>query len=429
MLARHSRWRPFSRRPARRTMTCATDRHGRQRIGKELVFGAAPAVSARGVTRAIIRAEIPRGRWWTQRAHESLHRISSTCSLQLDVPLVDLSNYQRLDRRDTWPRPRALSSEVAAKRVQAHGRPRLLPAYVGGAALGKPRSVSQKIRETIWISSPRVTRTARHRARSRASRREPRAQQARWAQRVIASPLRATRDGIGHRADSRSTIPADDLHPERRSTAARDTIPERTAFRRSSGRPPLRQESTLPYALLPRSRRTPRARHQRHGLYRPHQRLHGASHVSGGSTYSAYSTRKPRRAPRTRQKVRKRARAPAASKTTSRRLGAVRTGSQERFGSRASRSPASGAEELALAVTSRRTDAARLTHRTRRVPSAGSRIQADADVCSTRGVATPCAGKPPHVQPSTLRPSSQDLAVQPATDLIPTRSARQPALR
>ena len=173
---------------------------------KESVLGRLlPAAGARGVyTRNQYAAVIPGGAAGTMSPPITITpQDQFDLFLQLDVPLVDLSNYQRLGQARHLARASGAQLEVTQNDVQRTVA-RAYYAYVGGAALVQAAERSQKIAEdnlafvTTRHDNGVATELDRERARANLEQsKQDRAQ----AELIGITAARNLETVFGHRAD------------------------------------------------------------------------------------------------------------------------------------------------------------------------------------------------------------------------------------
>ncbi|HEY3256625.1 MAG TPA: TolC family protein, partial [Polyangiaceae bacterium] len=185
---------------------------------KESVLGRLlPGVSARGVyTRNQYAAEIPAGPLVGPNAVTITPQDQFDLFLQLDVPLVDLSNYQRLGQARHLAKASSAQLEVAQNDVQRTVA-RAYYAYVGGAALVQAAERSQKIAEdnlafvTTRHANGVATELDRERARALV---EQSKQDKAQAELIGITAARNLETVSGIAPTAVDEYPADDLHPE-----------------------------------------------------------------------------------------------------------------------------------------------------------------------------------------------------------------------
>ncbi len=394
---------------------------------KESAFGRLlPAASARGVyTRNQYAAEVPaavfppNGLTITPKDQFDLF-------LQLDVPLIDLSNFQRLGQARHLAKASSAQLEVSQNDVQRTVA-RAYYTYVGGAALVQAAERSQKIAEdnlafvTTRHENGVATELDRERARANLEQsKQDRAQ----AELIGITAARNLETVSGIAPTPVVEYPADDLHPEaplNEWLASSDTPSDRVQV--ELGHAAASAKKAAAYSLLP----SLSANGQ--------ERITNATGFTGRTSaytvqamlswrldYSAYSTAQAQASAADVQKVRsERARRGVEDDI----FGAwerVRTGIVKSASARVQAEAAVRAEELALAryqagaltqldVTQSQRDA---------FQAQASRIQADADLLYSRVLLRLAAGKPARVQPSTLPAiPARDLAVEPAAGATP----------
>ena len=389
---------------------------------KESVFGRLlPAASARGVyTRNQYAAQVPaavfppNGLTITPKDQFDLF-------LQLDVPLIDLSNFQRLGQARHLAKASSAQLEVSQNDVQRTVA-RAYYTYVGGAALVQAAERSQKIAEenlafvTTRHENGVATELDRERARANLEQsKQDRAQ----AELVGITAARNLQTVSGIAPTPVVEYPADDLHPEApldEWLSNTDTPSDRVQA--ELGQAAASAKKAAAYSLLP----SLSANGQEHitnatGFTGRTSAYMVQAMLSWRLDYSAYSTAQAQASAADVQKVRaERSRRNVEDDI----FGAwerVRTGIVKSASARVQSEAAVRAEELALAryqagaltqldVTQSQRDA---------FQAQASRIQADADLLYSRVLLRLAAGKPPRVQPSTLPAiRAKDLGVQPA---------------
>lgn len=384
-----------------------------------------PALSARGVyTRNQYEARIPEsvvpgGLVITPKDQFDLF-------LQLDVPLVDLSNYQRLGQAGHLAKASSFQLEQSQNDVQRLVA-RAYYAYVGGAALVQAAERAQKIAEDnlAYVTTRHAIGVATELDRERARAQVEQSKQDRAQAELIGiNAARNLETVSGITPTPVEDYPVDDLHPEAPLDtwiASKDTPSDR--IQAELGRAATASKKAAAYALLP----TLSANGQEH--------VTNATGFTGRSSfytiqgvlswrldYSAYSTAQAQAAAADVQKVRSERARRGVEDDIFDAWERVRTGIIKSESTRAQAEAALRAEELALAryqsgaltqldVTQAQRDA---------FQAQAARIQADADLLYSRVVLRLAAGKSPHVQPSTLPSvSAKDLAVPPVLETNP----------
>ena len=390
---------------------------------KESVLGRLlPAAGARGVyTRNQYAAVIPGGATGMMSPAITITpQDQFDLFLQLDVPLVDLSNYQRLGQARHLARASGAQLEVTQNDVQRTVA-RAYYAYVGGAALVQAAERSQKIAEdnlafvTTRHDNGVATELDRERARANLEQsKQDRAQ----AELIGITAARNLETVSGIAPTPVDEYPADDLHPEAPlNTWLANTDTPSDRVQAELGQAASSAKKAAAYSLLPSLSANAQ------------ERITNATGFTGRTSaytlqamlswrldYSAYSTAQAQAHAADATKVRsERARRGVEDDI----FGAwerVRTGIVKSASARVQAEAAIRAEELALAryqagaltqldVTQSQRDA---------FQAQASRIQADADLLYSRVLLRLAAGKAPHVQPSTLPPIlAKDLGVQP----------------
>ena len=343
--------------------------------------------------------------------------------LQLDVPLVDLSNYQRLGQAKHLAKASGAQLEVSQNDVQ-RSVARAYYAYIGGAALVQAAERSQKIAEDnlafVTTRHANGVATELDRERARASVEQSKQDRAQ-AELIGITAARNLETVSGIAPTPVDEYPADDLHPEAPLQVwlgNTDTPSDRVQA--ELGKAATSAKKAAAYSLLP----TLSANAQ--------ERVTNATGFTGRTSaytvqgmlswrldYSSYSTAQAQASAADAQKVRsERARRGVEDDIFS-AWERVRTGIVKSSSARVQAEAAVRAEELAMAryqagaltqldVTQAQRDA---------FQAQASRIQADADLLYSRVLLRLTAGKPPHVEPSTLPPiQAKDLGVQRATD-------------
>lgn len=369
-----------------------------------------PAFSARGVyTRNQYAAEIPAG-IAGPNALTITPQNQFDLFLQLDVPLIDLANYQRLGQAQHLAKASGAQLAQAQNDVQRLVA-RAYYAYVGGAALVQAAERSQKIAEDnlAFVTTRHeigvATELDRERARANLEQsKQDRAQ----AEFIGINAARNLETVSGIAPTPVAEYPADDLHPEAPLAswlANSDTPNDRiqAELKRAS----ISAKKAAAYSLLP----TLSANGQ--------ERITNATGFTGRTSaytiqamlswrldYSAYSTAQAQASAADVQLVRAERARRGVEDDIFDAWERVRTGIVKSASARAQAEAALRAEELALAryqsgaltqldVTQSQRDA---------FQAQASRIQADADLLYSRVVLRLAAGKPPHVEPSALPP-------------------------
>src|SRR6478609_10809547 len=369
-----------------------------------------PSASARGVyTRnqyaAVVPATVvpPNGLTITPQDQFDLF-------LQLDVPLVDLANYQRLGQAGHLAKASSYQLEQSQNDVQRLVA-RAYYAYVGGAALVQAAERSQKIAEdnlayvTTRHSIGVVTELDRERARAQVEQsKQDRAQ----AELIGINAARNLETVSGIAPTPVEEYPLDDLHPEAPlDTWLASTNTPSDRIQAELGRAATSAKKAAAYALLP----TLSANAQ--------ERITNATGFTGRTSaytvqgmlswrldYSSYSTAQAQASAADAQKVRSERARRGVEDDIFDAWERVRTGIVKSASARAQADAALRAEELALAryqsgaltqldVTQAQRDA---------FQAQAARIQADADLLYSRVVLRLAAGKSPNVEPSALPP-------------------------
>jgi outer membrane protein TolC len=401
---------------------------------KEAVFGRLlPAASARGVyTRnqyAAVIANPMNGALITITPQDQVDLF-----LQLDVPLVDLANYQRVGQARHLAKASSHQLELSQNDVQRVVA-RAYYAYIGGAALVEAAERSQKIAEDnlAFVTTRHeigvATELDRERARANLEQsKQDRAQ----AQLISITAGRNLETASGIVPTPVEAYPRDDLHPEAPLSewlANKDTPSDR--IQAELDRAATAAKKAAKYALLP----TLSANAQ--------ERITNATGFTGRTSaytlqgmlswrldYSTYSTAQAQASAADVQKVRAERARRGVEDDIFDAFERVRTGIVKSESARAQARAALRAEELALAryqsgaltqldVTQSQRDA---------FQAQASQIQADADLLYSRVVLRLAAGKPAHVEPSALVPA-KDLDAQPAAQpaTVPAAPGTVPA--
>jgi outer membrane protein TolC len=343
--------------------------------------------------------------------------------LQVDVPLIDLSNHARLGQSRHLAKASSAQLEVAQNDVQRTVA-RAYYTYVGGAALVQAAERSQKIAEEnlAFVTTRHAIGVATELDRERARANLEQSKQDRAQAELIGITAGRNLETVsGISPTPVEEYPADDLHPEEPLASwisNTDTPSDRVQA--ELGRAAASAKKAAAYSLLP----TLSANGQ--------ERITNATGFTGRTSsymvqamlswkldYSTYSTAQAQASAADVQKVRaERARRVVEDDI----FGAwerVRTAIVKSASARAQAEAAIRAEELALVryqsgaltqldVTQSQRDA---------FQAQASRIQADADLLYSRVLLRLAAGKSPRVQPSTLPPvAAKDLGSQPAPE-------------
>jgi outer membrane protein TolC len=392
---------------------------------KESAFGRLlPAASARGVyTRNQYAAEIPAGPLTGGTALTITPQNQFDLFLQLDVPLVDLANYQRLSQAGHLVKASSAQLELSQNDVQRLVA-RAYYAYVGGAALVQAAERSQKIAEDnlAFVTTRHEIGVATELDRERARANLEQSKQDRAQAELIGITAGRNLETVsGVSPTPVEEYPADDLHPEAPLASwlsNTDTPSDRIQV--ELGRAASAAKKAAAYALLP----TLSASGQ--------ERVTNATGFTGRTSaytiqgtlswrfdYSAYSTAQAQAIAAEVQKVRSERARRGVEDDIFDAWERVRTGIVKSASARAQAEAALRAEELALAryqsgaltqldVTQSQRDA---------FQAQAARIQADADLLYSRVVLRLAAGKAPHVQPSALPPvPAKDLAIPPPVE-------------
>ncbi|HWP08831.1 MAG TPA: TolC family protein, partial [Polyangiaceae bacterium] len=338
--------------------------------------------------------------------------------LQVDVPLVDLANFQRLGQAKHVANASSAQLELSQNDVQ-RGVARAYYAYVGGAALVKAAERSQRIAEDnlafVITRHENGVATELDRERARAAV-EASKQNLADTELLSIQAARNLETISGITPTDVVEFPVDDLHPEQPLATwlgYRDTPADRVQAELSKAA--TKGKKAAAYALLP----TLSANGQ--------ERISNAAAFNGQSSYytvqgmlswrfdySAYSTAQAQASALDAQQVRAERTRRNVEDDIFNAWERVRTGIVKSASARVQADAAVRAETLSLAryqagaitqldVTQAQRDA---------FQSQASRIQADADLQYARVLLRLTAGKPPRVEPSTL-PSVQakDLGV------------------
>jgi outer membrane protein TolC len=387
---------------------------------KESAFGRLlPSASARGVyTRnqyAAVIANPSNGQPITITPQDQLDLF-----LQVDVPLVDLANYQRVSQARHLSKASGHQLELSQNDVQ-RAVARAYYAYVGGAALVEAAERSQKIAEDnlafVTTRHEIGVATELDRERARASLEQSKQDRAQ-AELVSITAGRNLETASGIVPTPVEAYPRDDLHPEAPLSewlSNKDTPSDR--IQAELARAATAAKKAAAYSLLP----TLSANAQ--------ERITNATGFTGRTSaytlqgmlswrldYSAYSTAQAQASAADAQKVRSERARRGVEDDIFDAFERVRTGIVKSEAARAQAAAALRAEELALAryqsgaltqldVTQSQRDA---------FQAQASQIQADADLLYSRVVLRLAAGKPPHVEPSALIPAKDFSAPPPA---------------
>ncbi|MEI9952882.1 MAG: TolC family protein [Pseudomonadota bacterium] len=382
-----------------------------------------PAASARGVyTRNQYAAVIPPG----DLAPNGLTitpQDQFDLFLQLDVPLVDLANYQRLGQARHVAKASNAQLELAQNDVQRVVA-RAYYTYVGGAALVQAAERSQQIAEEnlAFVITRHANGVATELDRERARANLEQSKQDKAQAELIGIMAGRNLETVSGVAPTPVVeYPADDLHPEDPLAlwlASKDTPSDR--IQAELGKAATSAKKAAAYALLP----TLSANAQ--------ERITNATGFTGRTSsytvqallswrldYGAYSTAQAQASAADAQKVRAERARRGVEDDIFDAWERVRTGIVKSASARAQSEAAIRAEQLALAryqsgaltqldVTQSQRDA---------FQAQASRIQADADLLYSRVLLRLAAGKPPRVRPSTLPPiQAKDLGTEPAAE-------------
>ncbi|HET7541594.1 MAG TPA: TolC family protein [Polyangiaceae bacterium] len=402
---------------------------------KESVFGRLlPSASARGVyTRNQYAAVIPAGAAGMNPPITITPQDQFDLFLQVDVPLVDLANYQRLGQARHLAKASGHQLEQSQNDVQRVVA-RAYYAYVGGAALVQAAERSQKIAEDnlAYVTTRHeigvATELDRERARAlvEASKQE-RAQ----AELIGISAARNLETVSGLVPTPVTEYPADDLRPEAPLAEwISNTNTPSDRIQAELNRAATSAKKAAAYALFP----TLSANGQ--------ERITNATGFTGRTSaytvqamlswrldYSTYSTAQAQASAADVQKVRAERARRGVEDDIFDAWERVRTGIVTSASARAQADAALRAEELAIAryqsgaltqldVTQAQRDAFR---------AQASRIQADADLLYSRVVLRLAAGKSPHVEPSSLPPVPVQNLSTPAVEPAPAEPTSTPA--
>lgn len=384
---------------------------------KESVFGRLlPAASARGVyTRnqyAAVIANPSNGQLITITPQDQVDLF-----LQLDVPLVDLANYQRVGQARHLAKASSHQLEQSQSDVQRLVA-RAYYAYVGGAALVQAAERSQKIAEDnlAFVTTRHEIGVATELDRERARANLEQSKQDRAQAELIGITAGRNLETVSGIVPTPVVeYPRDDLRPEAPLAewlSNKDTPSDRIQAELERAATAAKKASA--YALLP----TLSANAQ--------ERITNATGFTGRTSaytlqgmlswrldYSAYSTAQAQASAADVQKVRAERARRGVEDDIFDAFERVRTGIVKSESARAQAAAALRAEELALAryqsgaltqldVTQSQRDA---------FQAQASQIQADADLLYSRVVLRLAAGKPPHVEAAELVPA-KDLGAQ-----------------
>ncbi|HEY0469429.1 MAG TPA: TolC family protein [Polyangiaceae bacterium] len=398
---------------------------------KESVLGRLlPSASARGVyTRNQYAAVIP-GSFTGGTALTITPQDQFDLFLQLDVPLVDLSNFQRLGQARHLAKASSHQLELSQNDVQRLVA-RAYYAYVGGAALVQAAERSQKIAEDnlAFVTTRHQIGVATELDRERARANLEQSKQDRAQAELIGITAGRNLETVSGIAPTPVVeYPADDLHPEAPLAewlSNKDTPSDR--IQAELARAATAGKKAAAYALLP----TLSANAQ--------ERITNATGFTGRTSaytlqgmlswrldYSAYSTAQAQASAADVQKVRAERARRGVEDDIFDAFERVRTGIVKSASARAQAEAALRAEELALAryqsgaltqldVTQSQRDA---------FQAQASRIQADADLLYSRVALRLAAGKPPRVEASAPAVPVKDLS---APSPVEPSSAPAPA--
>ena len=380
-----------------------------------------PAASARGVyTRNQYEAAVPasvvppNGLVITPKDQFDLF-------LQLDVPLIDLANYQRLGQAGHLAKATRAQLELSqndAQRIVA----RAYYTYVGGAALVQAAERSQQIAEENldFVTTRHAIGVATELDRERARANLEQSKQDRAQAELIGIMAGRNLETVSGVVPTPVVeYPTDDLHPEEPLAvwlASKDTPNDR--IQAELGKAAASAKKAAAFSLLP----TLSANAQ--------ERITNATGFTGRTSaytiqamlswrldYSVYSTAQAQASAADVQKIRTERSRRGVEDDIFDAWERVRTGIVKSASARAQAQAALRAEELALAryqsgaltqldVTQSQRDA---------FQAQASRIQADADLLYARVLLRLAAGKAPNVRPSTLPAvQAKDLAAEGA---------------
>jgi len=340
--------------------------------------------------------------------------------LQLDVPLIDLANYQRLGQARHLAKASSVQLEQSQNDVQRLVA-RAYYAFVGGAALVQAAERSQKIAEDnlAFVTTRHDIGVATELDRERARANLEQSKQDRAQAELIGITAGRNLETVSGIAPTPvEEYPADDLHPEAplATWLANSNTPS-DRIQAELGRAAASAKKAAAYALLP----TLSANAQ--------ERITNATGFTGRTSaytiqgvlswrldYSAYSTAQAQASAVDAQKARSERARRGVEDDIFDAWERVRTGIVKSASARAQAEAALRAEELALAryqsgaltqldVTQSQRDA---------FQAQAARIQADADLLYSRVVLRLAAGKPPKVQASSVPPvPAKELSAPP----------------
>jgi outer membrane protein TolC len=396
---------------------------------KESAFGRLlPAASARGVyTRNQYAVVIPPGLFGPSSKGGTITPQNQVdLFLQLDVPLVDLSSYERLNQA------RAITSVASAQLELSQSDAQRATAqayytYIGASALVQAAERSVKIAEDnlafVTTRHSLGAATELDQERARANLEQSKQDQAN-AEQLAVTYARNLETISGLAPTPVVEYPIDDLHPEPGLEvwlAYRNTPADRVqaALIRASES----AKKAASYALLP----TLSANGQERVTNAPGFTAHSAYYTVQGMLswrfdYGTYATAQAQASALDVQRVRAEQTRRNVEDDIFNAWQQVRTGIVTSAASRAQADATLRAEDLALTryqsgaltqldVTTAQRDA---------FQASANRIRADANLLYSRVALRLAAGQPPHVQPSSLPPvQAKDLGAAPAAPLSP----------
>lgn len=391
-----------------------------------------PAASARGVyTRNQYAAEIPAGTFGPNPITLT-PQDQFDLFLQVDVPLVDLANYQRLGQARHVANASSAQLEVSQNDVQ-RAVARAYYAFVGGAALVKAAERSQRIAEDnlafVITRHENGVATELDRERARATVEQSK-QNLADTELLTIQAARNLETVSGIAPTEVVEFPVDDLHPEQPLAVwlgYRDTPADRVQAELSKAA--TKGKKAAAYALLPTLSANGQERITNAAGFTGHSSVYTVQGMlSWRFDYSAYSTAQAQASALDAQQVRAERTRRNVEDDVFNAWERVRTGIVKSAAARVQAEAAVRAETLSLAryqagaltqldVTQAQRDA---------FQSQASRIQADADLQYARVLLRLTAGKPPRVEPSTIPPvQAKDLGV--TAPLAPAASPTVPA--
>jgi outer membrane protein TolC len=405
---------------------------------KESVFGhLLPALSARGVyTRNQYAAVIPGG-IITPQALTITPQDQFDVFLELDVPIVDLANYERLGQSQHIVKASSAQVELSQSDAQ-RATARAYYAYVGAAALVQAAERSEKIAEDNFAfvstrhSLGAATELDQERARALV---EQSKQDQADAERLQVTSARNLETVSGLTPTPVVEYPIDDLHPEAGLEvwlAYRNTPADRVQA--ELGRAAAAGKKAAAFALLPTLSANGQERVTNASGFTGHETFYTLqAMLSWRVDYSTYATAQAQASAVDVQQVRTERTRRGVEDDIFDAWDRVRTGIVKSASSRVQAEANLRAEELAvtryqagaltqLDVTQAQRDA---------FQAQASSIQADADLLYSRVLLRLAAGQPPRVAPSTL-PSvkAQDLtAAAPPAAASPTEPPTNSAPR